>query len=261
MPDSNKSQPDQSFEMDNFSTLKGIEDHIERSVLDSEFSTLSIRTMEFSRTRSIAKFGFKRHTQVLDHKPEVHEASKPIWKLEPLSPRKKSMWRRYMEFLISVCDYIIEFIPAWQTFLDGSRQVVQIDNSFSCFDYKLLTFMMTSRPRIDIYIDLPKSWIVLASGRANLDDAIHRYIATLEQFSSGYLLDCLHLSSEQKALELVDQFEAAIYVWKQKIELKRLLSTLKLRFPELSQITLDTSKIQYNKMLDRILTSLLGWAS
>ncbi|KAL4191564.1 hypothetical protein AMTRI_Chr07g30470 [Amborella trichopoda] len=433
MPRSSKSHQDQSFEMGNFSTLVGIEDHIERSVTDSEFSTLSIRTMEFSRTSSetsissdtnyenstpeesphslplvsrpqtqsrgaLVKLGIKRHTQVLDHKSEDHEASKSgldimkekfsklllgedmsgsgkgvstavaisnaitnlyatifgqLWKLEPLSPGKKSMWRREMECLLSVCEYIVEFIPAWQTFLDGSRQEV-----------------MTSRPRTDIYINLPalqkldamlleildsfsssadfwyadqghgssesedsgcfqrlddKWWLpvpcvprnglsdksrkhlqhkrecanqilkaamainssILAemevpesyletlpkTGRASLGDAIHRYITNSEQFSSDYLLDCLHISSEHEALELADRFEAAIYVWKrkcahnsksswdmvkdlmvdgEKIEMlvkrtESLLSNLKLRFPELSQTTLDTSKIQYNK--------------
>ncbi|KAL6987688.1 Rop guanine nucleotide exchange factor 7 [Sarracenia purpurea var. burkii] len=61
-----------------------------------------------------------------------------IWRLEPLPPEKKLMWRREMEWLLCVSDHIVEFIPSWQTFPDGSKLEV-----------------MTSRPRSDLYINLP----------------------------------------------------------------------------------------------------------
>ncbi|GFY93208.1 RHO guanyl-nucleotide exchange factor 7 [Actinidia rufa] len=61
-----------------------------------------------------------------------------LWRLEPLSPEKKSMWRREMEWLLCVSDHIVELIPSWQTFPDGSKLEV-----------------MTSRPRSDLYINLP----------------------------------------------------------------------------------------------------------
>ncbi|KAK4382825.1 Rop guanine nucleotide exchange factor 5 [Sesamum angolense] len=44
-----------------------------------------------------------------------------LWRLEPLPPEKKTMWRREMEWLLCVSDYIVELIPSWQTFPDGSR--------------------------------------------------------------------------------------------------------------------------------------------
>ena len=47
--------------------------------------------------------------------------------LEPLPSEKKSMWRREMEWLLCVSDHIVELIPSWQTFPDGSKlEVVQI---------------------------------------------------------------------------------------------------------------------------------------
>ncbi|KAL0303787.1 UNVERIFIED_CONTAM: Rop guanine nucleotide exchange factor 5 [Sesamum radiatum] len=61
-----------------------------------------------------------------------------LWRLEPLPPEKKTMWRREMEWLLCVSDYIVELIPSWQTFPDGSRLEV-----------------MTSRPRSDLIINLP----------------------------------------------------------------------------------------------------------
>ncbi|KAE7996696.1 hypothetical protein FH972_001396 [Carpinus fangiana] len=61
-----------------------------------------------------------------------------LWRLEPLPAEKKSMWRREMEWLLCVSDHIVELIPTWQTFPDGSKLEV-----------------MTCRPRSDIFINLP----------------------------------------------------------------------------------------------------------
>ena len=41
-------------------------------------------------------------------------------KLEPLKPEKKAMWRREMNCLLSVCDYIVEFSPTAQYLEDGT---------------------------------------------------------------------------------------------------------------------------------------------
>lgn len=41
-------------------------------------------------------------------------------KLEPLKPEKKAMWKREMNCLLSVCDYIVEFAPTAQYLEDGT---------------------------------------------------------------------------------------------------------------------------------------------
>ncbi|KAK7276332.1 hypothetical protein RIF29_17471 [Crotalaria pallida] len=61
-----------------------------------------------------------------------------LWRLEPLPSEKKEMWRREMEWLLCVSDHIVELIPSWQTFPDGSKLEV-----------------MTCRPRSDIFMNLP----------------------------------------------------------------------------------------------------------
>ncbi|KAA8539662.1 hypothetical protein F0562_026354 [Nyssa sinensis] len=61
-----------------------------------------------------------------------------LWRLEPLPLEKKSLWRREMEWLLCVCDHIIELIPSWQTFPDGSKLEV-----------------MKCRPRSDLFVNLP----------------------------------------------------------------------------------------------------------
>ncbi|KAL2320095.1 hypothetical protein Fmac_029064 [Flemingia macrophylla] len=61
-----------------------------------------------------------------------------LWRLEPLSPEKKAMWRREMEWILCVSDHIVELKPTWQTFPDGSKLEV-----------------MTCRPRSDLYVNLP----------------------------------------------------------------------------------------------------------
>lgn len=61
-----------------------------------------------------------------------------LWRLEPLPKEKKDMWRREMEWLLCVCDHIVEMSPTWQTFPDGSKLEI-----------------MTCRPRSDLYVNLP----------------------------------------------------------------------------------------------------------
>ncbi|KAF3648378.1 Rop guanine nucleotide exchange factor 5 [Capsicum annuum] len=61
-----------------------------------------------------------------------------LWRLEPLTLERKSMWRREMEWLVAVSDHIVELAPSWQSFPDGSKLEV-----------------MTSRTRADLFINLP----------------------------------------------------------------------------------------------------------
>lgn len=61
-----------------------------------------------------------------------------IWRLEPLSVERKLMWRREMDWLLSVADYVVELVPSWQTFPDGHDLEV-----------------MVTRPRSDLHINLP----------------------------------------------------------------------------------------------------------
>ncbi|XP_065012523.1 rop guanine nucleotide exchange factor 7-like isoform X3 [Musa acuminata AAA Group] len=53
-----------------------------------------------------------------------------LWRLEPLPPEKKSMWRREMEWLLCVSDHIVDLMPSWQTFPDGSK-LEEILDSFN----------------------------------------------------------------------------------------------------------------------------------
>lgn len=89
-------------------------------------------------------------------------------KLEPLKPQKKAMWSREMKCLLSVCDYIVEFAPTAQ-YLDGTIIEVKFFSNHSYEVCLVLVWntclylfvscndsqMMTSRPRSDIYINLP----------------------------------------------------------------------------------------------------------
>lgn len=99
-----------------------------------------------------------------------------------------------------------------------------------------------------------------------------------ERFSPDYVLDYLNLASEHEALELADRVEASMYTWRRKAcmsnsksswdmvkdlmsdtdrydknhilagRAESLLFCLKQRYPELSQTSLDTCKIQYNRV-------------
>ncbi|KAJ6675358.1 ROP GUANINE NUCLEOTIDE EXCHANGE FACTOR 1 [Salix viminalis] len=128
-------------------------------------------------------------------------------------------------------------------------------------------------------MEIPDTYIATLpkSGRASLGDTIYRNMYTADKFSPGNLLDCLNLASEHEALELADRVEASMYTWRRKACLSHsksswnmvkdlmsdndrtdknhilaeraetLLFCLKQRYPELSQTSLDTCKIQYNQ--------------
>lgn len=61
-----------------------------------------------------------------------------LWRLEPLAPQKKAMWRREMEWLLCVSDSIVELVPSIQQFPGGGTYEV-----------------MATRPRSDLYMNLP----------------------------------------------------------------------------------------------------------
>ncbi|KAI3444544.1 hypothetical protein Pfo_001209 [Paulownia fortunei] len=128
-------------------------------------------------------------------------------------------------------------------------------------------------------MQIPESYMASLpkSGKASVGESIYRYMYNAEKFSPDHLLDSLNISSEHEALELADKVEASMYTWRRKMcmthsksswdmvkdlmsdidrsdknhilaeRAETLLFCLKQRYPELSQTTLDTSKIQYNK--------------
>ncbi|KAL2958515.1 hypothetical protein AAZX31_18G213700 [Glycine max] len=128
-------------------------------------------------------------------------------------------------------------------------------------------------------IDIPETYIdnLPKSGRSSVGDSIYHYMHTADKFSPEQLLDCLKISSEHEALELADRVESSMYTWRRKACLSHsksswskvkdliedtdckdknytlaeraesLLLCLKQRYPELSQTSLDTCKIQYNR--------------
>nr|GMC84063.1 rop guanine nucleotide exchange factor 7-like [Ipomoea batatas] len=277
-----------------------------------------------------------------------------ICRLEPLPAKKKLTWKREMEWHLCVSDYIVELTPSWQTFPDGTEREV-----------------MVSRPRSDLYVNLPalrkldnmildimdsfentefwyvdqgvlapaesdgskeKWWLpvprvptcgltgnarnllqqtrnctnqilkaamaincstlaemevpesyleaLAKNGYASLGELINGYNIS-DQCSPESLLDCLDLSSHNRALEIANQLEASMHVWRQKTHSKNsklswegvkelvidadkrellayraesLLLCLKQRFPGLPQTTLNMSKIQHNKVFTSLFT-------
>ncbi|KAI3703197.1 hypothetical protein L1987_73102 [Smallanthus sonchifolius] len=146
---------------------------------------------------------------------------------------------------------------------------------------------------------VPHSYIASLpkSGKTSVGDTIYRYMMSTSRFIPEHLLDCLNISSEHEALELADRIEASMFIWKQKAcsnypksswetvkehmegeknvvlaeRAEILLFSLKQRFPELAQTTLDTSKIQHNKdvgqailesysrVLEGLAFNIVGW--
>lgn len=60
-------------------------------------------------------------------------------KLEPMSPERKSRWRKEIEWLLSVTDHIVEFVPSQQKSMDGTNMEV-INLSLSTHTHSLCNF-------------------------------------------------------------------------------------------------------------------------
>ncbi|KAJ9188334.1 hypothetical protein P3X46_003700 [Hevea brasiliensis] len=145
--------------------------------------------------------------------------------------------------------------------------------------YQIHKAAMAINSSILAEMDIPDTYMASLpkSGRASLGDIIYRYMCTTDKFSPDHILDCLNIASEHEALELADRVEASMYTWRRKACLNHskssweivkdlmsdinqtdknhvlaeradsLLFCLKQRYPELSQTSLDTCKIQYNR--------------
>lgn len=51
-------------------------------------------------------------------------------RLEPLNPEKKALWKREMDCLLSVCDYIVEFTPKSHNLRNGAAVEVRFHSSY-----------------------------------------------------------------------------------------------------------------------------------
>ncbi|KAH7431229.1 hypothetical protein KP509_08G038100 [Ceratopteris richardii] len=286
-----------------------------------------------------------------------------LWQLEPLSKERKLYWRREMERLLSISDYIVEFVPSVKSLSDGTMLRV-----------------MDTRPRLDLRICLPalrkldamliealdsyanpeffysdqginmvenhdsplqrqeeRWWLpspklpsgglssgtrkrmrrqrecinqilkaalavnaqVLSemkvpsaymnslpkNGRSSLGETLYRAISS-ETFSPNAVISSIDPTDEHHLVELVNSVEAALYIWKRKLQAKQvqfelreglqvsvalrgfpskdgsislerrkmlveraegLLLVMRLKFPGLRQSILDVNKIQYCK--------------
>ncbi|XP_012468089.1 rho guanine nucleotide exchange factor 8 isoform X2 [Gossypium raimondii] len=176
-------------------------------------------------------------------------------KLGPMAPETKARWRKEMDWLLSVTDHIVEFVPSQQKTKNGTN--VEI---------------MVTRQRSDLLVNIPglrKLDTMLINGRASLGDLIYKGI-TVDHFDPSQFLSTMDLSTEHKVLDLKNRIEASIVIWKRKMHQKdgrsswgsgvslekrelfeeraeTILILLKQRYPGLPQSSLDISKLQDNR--------------
>ncbi|KAI3730303.1 hypothetical protein L1987_61472 [Smallanthus sonchifolius] len=109
-----------------------------------------------------------------------------LWKLEPLSQQSKSIWRKEMEWLLSVSDSIVELTPSFQEFPDGGTFEV-----------------MVTRPRSDLYLNLPalrKLDMMLVTMLDGFHDSEFCYVdrGSAERHSNGSQSDSPLVQYEEK---------------------------------------------------------------
>ncbi|KAL8218403.1 hypothetical protein R6Q57_021776 [Mikania cordata] len=109
-----------------------------------------------------------------------------LWKLEPLNQETKSIWRKEMEWLLSVSDSIVELTPSFQEFPDGGNFEV-----------------MVTRPRSDLYLNLPalrKLDMMLVTMLDGFHDSEFCYVdrGSVDRHSNGSQSDSLLMQYEEK---------------------------------------------------------------
>ncbi|XP_071733078.1 rop guanine nucleotide exchange factor 1-like [Rutidosis leptorrhynchoides] len=109
-----------------------------------------------------------------------------LWKLEPLSQQNKSMWRKEIEWLLSVSDSIVELTPSFQEFPEGGTFEV-----------------MVTRPRSDLYVNLPalkKLDVMLVTMLDGFNDSEFCYVdrGLAERHSNTSLSDSSLIQYEEK---------------------------------------------------------------
>ncbi|RZR99280.1 hypothetical protein BHM03_00028801 [Ensete ventricosum] len=198
-----------------------------------------------------------------------------LWRLEPLAPQKKAMWRREMDWLLCVSDSIVELIPSIQEFPGGGTFEV-----------------MVSRPRADLHMNLPalkKLDAMLIGMLDGFQDTEFWYVdrgilvADADEDGSGsypsssfgrpslrqeekWWLPCPRVPPKglsddsrkrlQQCRDCVNQILKASMAINSGvlaemeipgIYIETLPKSLRIRFPGLPQTVVDMNKIQYNK--------------
>ncbi|XP_002969577.2 rop guanine nucleotide exchange factor 3 [Selaginella moellendorffii] len=103
-----------------------------------------------------------------------------LWRLEPLSHERKLLWQREMNWILSVCDHIVEFVPSFHSVTDGTSLEVMI-----------------SRPRSDLHINLP----ALRKLDAMLLEALDSYKETdFWYVDQGVSVDISSKNQQQKSV-------------------------------------------------------------
>ncbi|GER45001.1 Rop guanine nucleotide exchange factor [Striga asiatica] len=204
-------------------------------------------------------------------------------RLEPMAADTKARWRKEIDWLLSVTDHIVEFVPSKQRSKDGTNMEIMVTRqrndlhmnipALRKLDAMLLECLDNFKDQNEFYYvskdDEDSSKKGKNNGRASLGDSMYKSI-TDEYFDPDYFLSTVDLSSEHKILDLKNKIEASVVIWKRKMNAKdnksawgsavslekreifedraeTILLILKHRFPGLPQSDLDISKIQCNR--------------
>ena len=88
----------------------------------------------------------RRQSQYYIHVCVAASVFGELWRLEPLSLEKKTLWRREMDWLLSVADHIVELVPAHQISQNGSN--IEVSDYFESY-----IFLMSMPVTIFVYLN------------------------------------------------------------------------------------------------------------
>lgn len=66
-------------------------------------------------------------------------------RLEPMSPERKARWRKEIDWLLSVTDHIVEFVPSTQKSQDGTNmEVISLSLGNGWFEKRTTISLLTN---------------------------------------------------------------------------------------------------------------------
>ncbi|MQL91724.1 hypothetical protein Taro_024352 [Colocasia esculenta] len=81
------------------------------------------------------------------------------WRLEPMSAERKARWRREIDWLLSVTDHIVEFVPSQQTTKDGTCLEIMVTRQRND-----LHMNIPALRKLDAMLIEPVSWLICSDG-------------------------------------------------------------------------------------------------
>ncbi|KAJ4908206.1 Rop guanine nucleotide exchange factor 10 [Raphanus sativus] len=214
-------------------------------------------------------------------------------KLQPMDLKRKKIWRKEMDWLLSVVDHIVQFVPSKQVAKTGDFTEIMVTKqredllmnipALRKLDTVLLETLDKFKDHKDFWyvpkdventeningdrrkdvnwclpVKVPSDGLSEESQGEDKPGGFPLQDITDEYFDPGYFLSSVDLSSKHKVLDLKNRIEASMVIWKRKMNHKEQWgSFVSLEKRELFEVRVETILAMLKEKVPEILQSSL----